>query len=169
MTRDIRRTIVGAAAGAFGSAALVLTLGHPVLTVAFCVAVGIAYAFFFAPSRGAYVDNVMAGAALGIPWWGLINIILVPLSASRTPEWDADQMRAQVPALVSWVVYGSVMGLLVQVFTDLLHEVFGPEPPPIDPSTLPKKHIVILGGGFAGMQTALSLEDEFHTNPGVSL
>jgi NADH:ubiquinone reductase (H+-translocating) len=168
MTRNIRRTIVGAAAGAFGSAALVLTLGHPVLSVAFGVAVGIAYAFFFAPSRGAYVDNVMAGAALGIPWWGLINIILVPLSASRTPEWDADQMRAQVPALVGWVVYGSIMGLLVQVLTDLLHEALGPEPPPIDPSTLPKKHIVILGGGFAGMQTALSLEDEFHTSPGVS-
>jgi NADH dehydrogenase len=168
MTRNIRRTIIGAAAGAFGSAALVLTLGHPLLSVAFGVAVGIAYAFFFAPSRGAYVDNVMAGAALGIPWWGLINIILVPLSASRTPEWDADQMRAQVPALVGWVVYGSIMGLLVQVLTDLLHEVLGPEPPPIDPSTLPKKHIVILGGGFAGMQTALSLEDEFHTSPGVS-
>jgi NADH dehydrogenase len=168
MTRNIRRTIVGAAAGAFGSAALVLTLGHPVLSVAFGVAVGIAYAFFFAPSRGAYVDNVMAGAALGIPWWGLINIILVPLSASRTPEWDADQMRAQVPALVGWVVYGSIMGLLVQTLTDLLNEVLGPEPPPIDPSTLPKKHIVILGGGFAGMQTALSLEDEFHTSPGVS-
>ncbi len=168
MTRNIRRTIIGAAAGAFGSAALVLTLGHPVLSVAFGVAVGIAYAFFFAPTRGAYVDNVMAGAALGIPWWGLINIILVPLSASRTPEWDADQMRAQIPALVGWVVYGSIMGLLVQVLTDLLHEVLGPEPPPIDPSTLPKKHIVILGGGFAGMQTALSLEDEFHTSPGVS-
>src|SRR3984885_14868777 len=168
MTRNIRRTIVGAAAGAFGSAALVLTLGHPVLSVAFGVAVGIAYAFFFAPSRGAYVNNVMAGAALGIPWWGLINIILVPLFHSSTPQWDVDQMRAQVPALVGWVVYGSVMGVLVQAFTDLLHGVLGPEPPPIDPATLPKKHIVILGGGFAGMQTATSLEDEFHTNPGVS-
>jgi NADH dehydrogenase len=147
---------------------LVISLGHPALSIAFGVSVGIAYSFFFAPSRGAYVDNVMAGAALGIPWWGVINIILVPLSASRTPEWDADQMRAQVPALVGWVVYGSVMGLLVQVFTDLLHAALGPEPPPIDPSTLPKKHIVILGGGFAGMQTALSLEDEFHTNPAVS-
>jgi NADH dehydrogenase len=110
----------------------------------------------------------MAGAALGIPWWGLINIILVPLFHSRTPQWDVDEMRAQVPALVGWVVYGSVMGVLVQAFTDLLHEILGPEPPPIDPATLPKKHIVILGGGFAGMQTATSLEDEFHTNPGVS-
>jgi NADH:ubiquinone reductase (H+-translocating) len=168
MNRNIRRTIAGAAAGGLASAALVLTLGHAVLSIAFGVVIGIAYAFFFAPSRGAYVDNVMAGAALGIPWWGLINIILVPLSSSRTPEWDADQMRAQVPALVGWVVYGSIMGLLVQVFTDLLHEALGPEPPPIDPSALPKKHIVILGGGFAGMQTALSLEEELHTNPGVS-
>ncbi len=168
MNRILRRTIAGAAAGGLGSAALVLTLGHPVASIAFGVAIGIAYALLFGPARGAYIDNVMAGAALGIPWWGLINIIAVPVFSSRTPEWDADQMRAQVPALVGWVVYGSIMGLLVQVFTDVLHGVLGPEPPPIDTSTLPKTRVVILGGGFAGMQTALSLEEQFHTNPGVS-
>jgi NADH dehydrogenase len=169
MSRTLRRIIAGVAAGGIGSAALVLTLSHTFLAILFGSAIGIAYAISFAPKRGAYVDNVMAGAALGIPWWGLINIILVPVLASSTPQWDAHQMREQVPALVGWVVYGSLMGLLVQVFTDLLHEVLGPEPPPIDPSTLPKKHIVILGGGFAGMELASSLEDEFHTNPGVSL
>ncbi len=168
MNRPLRRTIAGTAAGAVGSVALVLTLGHPLLSIVFGVTVGVAYALSFGPMRGAYVDNLMAGAALGMPWWGLINIILIPLSHSRAPQWDVDQMRAQVPALVGWVVYGSVTGLLVQAFTDLLHEIIGPEPPAIDTATLPKKHIVILGGGFAGMQTALSLEDEFHTNPGVS-
>src|SRR5580704_1442297 len=168
MNRALRRTIAGSAAGALGSAALVLTLGHPLLSIAFGVGVGIAYALSFGPMRGAYVDNLMAGAALGMPWWGLINIILIPLSHSRAPQWDVDQMRGQVPALVGWVVYGSVTGVLVQAFTDLLHGILGPEPPPIDTAALPKKHVVILGGGFAGMQTALSLEDEFHTNPGVS-
>jgi NADH:quinone reductase (non-electrogenic) len=168
MNRALRRTIAGSAAGAVGSVALVLTLGHPLLSIAFGVAIGILYALLFAPTRGAYVDNLMAGAALGIPWWGLINIIGVPLFASQTPEWDGDQMRAQVPALVGWVVYGSIMGLLVQAFMELLYQVLGPEPPPIDLSKLPKTRVVILGGGFAGMQTALSLEDEFHTNPGVS-
>jgi NADH:ubiquinone reductase (H+-translocating) len=168
MNRALRRTIAGTAAGLIGSAALVLTLGHPLLSIVFGVTVGIAYALSFGPLRGAYVDNLMAGAALGMPWWGLINIILIPLTHSRAPQWDVDQMRAQVPALVGWVVYGSVTGVLVQAFTDLLHGILGPEPPPIDPATLPKKHIVILGGGFAGMQTATSLEDEFHTNPGVS-
>ena len=168
MNRALRRTIAGSAAGALGSAALVLTLGHPLLSIVFGVTVGIAYALSFGPMRGAYVDNLMAGAALGMPWWGLINIILIPLFHSRTPQWDVDQMRAQVPALVGWVVYGSVTGVLVQAFTDLFHEILGPEPPAIDTATLPKKHIVILGGGFAGMQTATSLEDEFHTNPGVS-
>ena len=168
MNRTLRRTIAGSVAGGLASAALVLVLGHAVLSVAFGVAIGIAYALFFAPSRGAYVDNIMAGAALGIPWWGLINIIALPVFASRTPQWDADQMRAQVPALVGWVVYGSIMGLLVQAITDLLHEALGPEPPPIDPSTLPKTRVVVLGGGFAGMRTALCLEKEFHTNPGVS-
>ena len=135
MNRALRRTIAGSAAGALGSAALVLTLGHPLLSIVFGVTVGIAYALSFGPMRGAYVDNLMAGAALGMPWWGLINIILIPLFHSRTPQWDVDQMRAQVPALVGWVVYGSVTGVLVQAFTDLLHEILGPEPPAIDPAT----------------------------------
>jgi NADH dehydrogenase len=168
MNRTLRRTIAGSVAGALASAALVLSLGHAVLSIAFGIAIGISYALLFSPSRGAYVDNVMAGAALGLPWWGLINIIALPVFASRTPQWDADQMRAQVPALVGWVVYGSIMGLLVQVFTDLLHDALGPEPPPIDPSSLKKTRVVILGGGCGGMQTALCLEQEFHTNPGVS-
>ena len=84
MNRTLRRTIAGAVAGAFGSAALVLTLGHSALSIAFGVAIGIAYALLFGPSRGAYVDNLMAGAALGIPWWGLINIIA--LSRLRQPH-----------------------------------------------------------------------------------
>ncbi|HEY1925378.1 MAG TPA: hypothetical protein VGG58_08995, partial [Candidatus Acidoferrum sp.] len=134
MNRTFRRTLAGSAAGALASAALVITLGHAVLSIALGIAIGIAYALSFGPRRGAYVDNIMAGGALGVPWWGLINIIALPLAASRTPQWDADQMRAQVPALVGWVVFGSAMGLLVQVFTDLLHEALGPEPVPIDPS-----------------------------------
>ncbi|HEY2819624.1 MAG TPA: NAD(P)/FAD-dependent oxidoreductase [Candidatus Acidoferrum sp.] len=169
MSRTLRRIIAGSAAGALASTALVLTLGHATLFIALGIAIGVSYGLAFGPSRGAYVDNLMAGGALGVPWWGLINIIALPVFASRTPEWDADQMRAQIPALVGWVVFGASMGLLVQVFTDLLHGALGPEPLPIDPSTLPKTRVVILGGGFAGMQTALSLEDEFHTNPGVSL
>jgi NADH:ubiquinone reductase (H+-translocating) len=168
MNRGLRRTIAGSAAGVIASIALVFALGYPVLSVALGVAIGIAYAFFFVPSRDAYVDNLMSGAALGIPWWGLVNIIAIPLFHSRSPQWDADQMRAQVPALVGWVVYGSAVGLLAQVFTDLLDKVLGPEPPLIDPSTLPKTRIVILGGGFAGMKLASSLEQEFHANPGVS-
>src|SRR6202035_433931 len=112
MNRTLRRTIAGSVAGALASAALVLSLGHAVLSIAFGIAIGISYALLFSPSRGAYVDNVMAGAALGLPWWGLINIIAIPVFSSRTPEWDADQMRSQVPALVGWVVYGALMGLL---------------------------------------------------------
>ena len=169
MNRTLRRILAGSAAGILASAALVLTLGHLVLSVTIGLALGIAYALSFGPSRGAYVDNLLAGGALGVPWWGLINIIALPVFASRTPQWDADQMRAQVPALVGWVVFGAALGLLIQVFTDVLHYLLGPEPPPIDPSTLPKTRVVILGGGFAGMQTALSLEEQFHTNPGVSL
>lgn len=168
MNRTLRRTIAGFAAGALGSAALVITLGHAVFSVVTGIAIGIAYALTFSPSRGAYVDNLMAGGALGVPWWGLINIIALPLSTSRTPQWDADQMRAQVPALVGWVVFGAVTGLFVQIFTDLLHAVLGPEPVFIDPAKLEKTRVVILGGGFAGMRTALRLEQEFRTNPAMS-
>jgi NADH dehydrogenase len=160
----VRRSVVGLLGGLLASAALVVTQGHPLLSVILGIAVGVGYAASIRPTRDTYVDNLMAGGALGVPLWGLISVIAMPLLSNRRPEWGAEQMRAHFPALVGWVVYGAALGLLVQGLNDLASKILGPESEPS--SSLPEKktRVVILGGGFAGMRTAECLEQQFRTN-----
>lgn len=169
MNRMLRRSLIGMLGGAIASAILVAMLGHPLLSVLLGVAVGAGYAMGLDPTRGTYVDNLMTGGALGVPLWGLISVIAIPLFSSRLPEWTAEQMRTHFPVLVGWVVYGAVLGLLTQGFSDLVVKTMGPEIEPSSPGPPKKTRVVILGGGFAGMRTAECLEQQFRSNASLSI
>jgi len=161
MNRYSRRILIGIVAGSIASAALVSTVPHPLAGVLVAIIVGAAYSASMAPARGAYVDNMMTAAALGVPLWTLVSVVVIPLLSGMAPDWSAEQMRTHFPALVGWVLYGALLGLFTQGFKQIADHLLGPEPAPA--KTLPKevKHIVILGGGFAGMKTAESLEHQF--------
>jgi NADH dehydrogenase len=156
-------------AGALAGGVLAATLDHPLWSVLIGIAVGAAYSAGLKPTRGTYVDNLMAGGALGVPLWGLVSVIAIPVFSNRMPEWNAEQMRSHFPALVGWVVYGAALGLLVQALNDLAAKVWGLESGPDTSPPQKRIRIVILGGGFAGMRTAECLEHQFRTNPSIAL
>ncbi|MGB8541283.1 MAG: FAD-dependent oxidoreductase, partial [Candidatus Acidiferrales bacterium] len=156
-------------AGAVASAQLAVTLGHPLWTVILGMIVGAAYSASLRPTPRAYVDNLMAGAALGIPLWGLISVIAIPLFSGEMPQWSAEQMRTHFPALVAWVLYGALLGLITQGLTDITERALGSDVEAASPAPQEKKRIVILGGGFAGMRTAECLEKELRDDHAVSI
>jgi NADH dehydrogenase len=153
--------MLGILAGGIASAALIYTIPFPLAGALLAIIVGATYSASISNTPGAYVDNMMTAAALGVPLWTLISVFAIPLLASKVPDWNAEQMRTHFPALVGWVLYGALLGLLTQGFREIADRLLGPEP--ARAKSLPKevKHIVILGGGFAGMKTAESLEHQF--------
>jgi NADH:ubiquinone reductase (H+-translocating) len=164
-----RRSVIGAVAGALSSAALVATGEHPLLSVALGLSIGAAYSATLRPTRGAYVDNLMAAASLGVPLWTLISVIALPVFFGQMPEWSAPQMRHLFPELVGWVIYGAGLGLTTQALNDMVERAFGPEPV-LSPQALPeKKRIVILGGGFAGTRVAEYLEEQLGGAASITL
>jgi len=169
MNRMIRRSLIGALAGGAASAALIATAGHVELSLLLGAAIGAAFAVSTGPTPGAFLDNMMTAGALGVPLWGVVSVIIVPLLSGQMPEWSAAQMREHFPALVGWVLFGVTLGVLVQLLNEVAARLLGPEPVPEHATPEPKKRIMILGGGFAGMTTAECLEKELRKDSSVSI
>jgi len=169
MNRMIQRSLIGTLAGGAASAALIATAGHAGVSLFLGATIGAAFAISTGPTPGAYLDNMMTAGALGVPLWGILSVITLPLLSGQMPEWSAAQMREHFPSLVGWVLYGVILGVLVQLLNDVAAHLFGPEPAPQPGTPPPKKRILILGGGFAGMKTAECLEQELQKDPSVSI
>jgi NADH:ubiquinone reductase (H+-translocating) len=168
----LRRALPGFTCGLLCGILLVGGFGNISIGLAVGAALGTAYALALPlPTRdaGAAADRAMTTAAFGLPIWGVLNVVLLPLLAGQTPQWTAEGMRGLFPALVGWLLFGFALGLLTTGALRLAERLFGVTPAPPEPvSPEVKTCVVILGGGFAGVTTAINLEKEFRDDPSVA-
>jgi NADH:ubiquinone reductase (H+-translocating) len=170
MNRFARRTMVGLAAAAVaGLPLLFLARSTSRYESLVGIVAGAIFAMSVRPTRGAYEDNMMTAASMGVPIWGMANVIVFPVLSGRSMAWDADGIRSHFAALVSWVLFGAVFGILFQAFSDFVTYKWGPEITPTPPTPQSVRRIVILGGGFGGMKTAECLEEQFSGDRSVCI
>src|ERR1700757_976512 len=80
----------------------------------------------------------MTAAALGVPLWVTIKVILLPIIGGREPQWTAEEMRDLSPALIGWLLFSFFLGTLTQVARQISKQLLSPESPrrvllPFDP------------------------------------
>lgn len=165
MQRELYRAIVGSAAGAIGSVALIATFGHAPWSILLGATIGAG--FVLSGLDGEDSDQLMTAGSLGVPLWAVLSIVVFPLLSHQAPEWSAEGMRRHFPALVGWILYGVILGLASRRFTAFANTWWRPEQTISPARPRPEKHVVILGGGFAGMKTAECLERELRNHPSV--
>ena len=132
MNRYLRRALIGAIAGLLASMVLATTgaLKYPLLALVLGTVLGAATSLLFARLRGGYMEGLMTGGSFGVPLWALFNLVLFPTFLGKSPQWDAEGMRAEFPGLVGWVCYGVLLGLFLRAADDLAARLLGPEPEP---------------------------------------
>ncbi len=73
--------------------------GRPALGLTLGIVLGALYGLTTRPTQAGYAGAVMTMAAMGIPVWGLISVVAVPVSSGQLPEWTAEGMRAHFPGV----------------------------------------------------------------------
>ncbi|MBV8637842.1 MAG: NAD(P)/FAD-dependent oxidoreductase [Candidatus Eremiobacteraeota bacterium] len=106
--------------------------------------------------RSAWLDNAFTAAALAIPLWAILELVVAPAVRDSAPAWTAAGLRAAFPALILWVLLGLTLGASANTVRRIAARLrpVRPAAPERD-----RKRVLILGGGFAGMTTAAKLEE----------
>ena len=169
MTPLTKRCLCGGLCGVLSCYPLVTTAAVPGGNLLAGALFGAAFGAGLGSSRRHRADMLLSASTLAIAAWALVSCAGSWVLSAHPPAMVAETMLRELPALMGWILYGTLLGLLapwVIAVADRTKDeerdgASAPQPPP--------KRIVIVGGGFAGMTTASRLEELLAADGSVSI
>ncbi len=155
---------LGSTAAASGG--IVMNAGGAMRLLLAGASLGTVYALLFRPTPGSHAENVMGGLVIGVVTWVVLALSLFPILNAGAPAWQGDTAARMVPELIAYVLHGSLTGFLYGLACERLR-LAPAAPHPAEPAA--KTNVVIVGGGYAGVSAAESLDEAFADDPGVDV
>jgi NADH dehydrogenase len=113
------------------------------------------------------MEHLMIGLTLGIMAWVILALNVYPALMGRGPMWQVTAVADTFPQLMAYVLQGSLICLAYGLVSSQLARQMEPEreiaPPPL------ATRVVVLGGGYAGVNAAQRLERELADDPSVGI
>lgn len=131
-----------------------------ILHIAISALIGLLFAFLLQGHIPTILDSLGIGAVYGFFWWILGGLTLMPLLLGVGVSWTAYDAGSALPSLIGHLTYGAGMGISYPFLEAWLRRsgIIKLEEPKAISKSHPLRHIVILGGGFAGVNAAQHLE-----------
>ncbi len=158
-------------AGLVGSSAQGIGWGVHLLISAI---VGAIFGGLYRYLPGGYAASLTGGVVYGFLWWLIGPLTLMPAFLGEPVVWSLIQAQATFPSLIGHLYYGTVTGLtfhlLAMAYDELLHPGWLDAVPGLGVKPArPRRRIVILGGGFAGLAVAQRLNQIFARDNSVEV
>lgn len=130
-------------------------------------AAGAAYVSAAPRESSGWLDDAFLAGALALPFWLILEIIALPIVAGGQPAWTAAGLRSAFGAFTGWLFFGLLLGGSANRVLAAAHLARATVPD----VALAREHVrvLILGGGFAGVTTAVKLEGLLGADPSFEI
>ncbi|MDZ4770530.1 MAG: NAD(P)/FAD-dependent oxidoreductase [Chloroflexota bacterium] len=114
------------------------------------------------------LPGIPIGLVYGLVNWLIFGIVIIPTFAGQSPQWSSEQAAAQFSLLTFCLTHGMLLTAVLHILCARGWLARAPGvTPPVSANAI--RHIVILGGGFAGVTTAQQLEQHIQHDPSVQI
>ncbi len=142
-------------------------LGGTVRLLTTGILISASFAVLFRFPKAGVAEYLPVGLTIGVIAWVILALNIYPILMGDSPKWQSDTIITTFPQLLIYLLLGGLSGLLYGLICTLWPEQLKtPEPEaPIEITT----RVIILGGGYAGVSAAETLERELADQPHVGI
>lgn len=162
--------IINTIPGVSGNGITITKLGGGAGLLAAGMLTGGSYAWLFRPTPGGHAEHLLNGLVVGLTTWVVLSVNLLPALMGQSPMWEVSAISHFFPALIAYLFQGGFIGLIYGLIYIRVAEPWHltrPESSPTEPTITTR--VVIVGGGYAGVNAAQTLERALGGDPHVGI